>query len=695
MRRPSKFAMLLSFALAVHAGLVCAEAEGPELPIRKVVLYKHGVGYFERVGTVEGDARIALHFKAEDMSDLLKSLTVLDLGGGTIRTIAYDSTKTVDQQLGEYTFDLRKAKSLPQILEQMKGSEVTLRIVDKDLAGRLLAVEKRLERKDDVQVETYLVSILMPGGMVKSYDLAEVSDIRFSSPRLQKEMEDYLRILFSRHKRDEKEVVIRSSGSGKRRIFVSYVQEQPVWKVSYRIVTAKEEKPLLQAWAIVDNVSDEDWENVSLSLVSGLPISFVQNLYDPFYVKRPEIRLQRETAMAPVLHEAGEAMFDAARAPRAARDASRAVRKEAETSAERRRGRGALALRRAGGAAPSPDMLANMAQQAAAAVAKATGALFVYDIKEPVTIRRDRSALLPIASSRVEGERVSIYNESTRRDNPMDAIRLKNTTGLTLEGGPVMVIEDNTYSGEALMETLKPDEQRYISFAVDLGTRVNTKLGSRSQKVYRVRIVRGTMITEYKEKQTKVYNLSNLEDKDKTVVVEHPFRQNWKLVDMPKPIETTPKHYRFETKLPAKKKATFGVTEERPGETRYAITNIARDQILYFVRQKYIDPETQAFLEKVVGLQAEIAALKKQIDEKERQRKSIFENQDRLRRNLQALGRTEAERSLRNRYVKQFGEEEDRIQKINEQIDDLQDLIRRKQEELDRLLTTFTFETKV
>ena len=294
---------LIALLVSLTACFMAAPETGisQELPIRRVILYKHGVGYFERIGSVEGDATCLLRFKAKDMSDLLKSLTILDLGGGSIRTIAYDSTKTVEQQLGEYTFDLRTTQGLPAILEQMKGSEIALTVGQVQLTGRLLSVEKRTEKTEGGGViDRYRVSLLLPEGKAKSYDLSDVTQLQFTNPGLQKEMEKYLEILFSQHRRDEKQVQILASGKGKRDLFVSYVQVQPVWKVSYRIVTEKKEKPLLQAWAIVDNVSAEDWDNVELSLVSGLPVSFVQDLYDPIFVRRPEIRVEREIAAGPV-----------------------------------------------------------------------------------------------------------------------------------------------------------------------------------------------------------------------------------------------------------------------------------------------------------------------------------------------------------------------------------------------------------
>lgn len=686
------WAVLCGAALCA-GGLTVRAADDAALPIRKVILYKHGVGYIERRGMVEGAAEVVLRFKPGDMSDMLKSLTVLDLGGGAIRSIAYDSTRTVDQRLDEYTFDLRPAASLAAVLDQFKGSAIALNVAGRMQAGRLLAVESRAESDPDGRTTTqYYLSLLTPESAVREFNFSDLTEIKFTDPGLQQDLEKYLGTLFERHRRDEKQVVIQTDGRGRRELFAAYIQEQPVWKVAYRLVLAEQKPALLQAWAIVDNTGVEDWENVELALVSGLPVSFRQNLYDPFFVQRREIATQRESAVGPVMHAAGAPPAPPPAAPRKAR-----VRAEGAGAAD------AMAMSAeaaAPAAAPAalmapPDLMANMGRQAVAAVAEAAGALFVYKIAAPVTIRRDRSALLPIAGSAVAAERLSVYNQSVRAANPMDAVRLKNETGLTLEGGALTVYENDTYIGEALMDTLKPNEERYVSFAVDLGTRLDTRQDELRQSVYSVKIVHGSMITYYRQRQTRNYIARNLEDKPKTLVIEHPRRTGWHLADTPAPRDQSDDYYRFAAALPAQKELNFSVTEESPGQATYSLSNIKADQIAYFLQQKYIDRQTQAFLEEMAGLQAGLQRRQEQLQARAAEREAIFTNQARLRGNLQALGTSESERSYRSRIVQQLNSEEDRLAEIDREIKDQETALREQQAEINRRLAEFTFETKL
>jgi hypothetical protein len=428
----------------------------------------------------------------------------------------------------------------------------------------------------------------------------------------------------------------------------------------------------------VDNVSAEDWDNVELSLVSGLPVSFIQNLYEPIFVRRREIQVDREAAAGPVVAEPSMTLRQME------------VRKE----------QAALGgLERAAKAAPRPDMISELGRQAVQAVGEEAGALFVYDIKEPVTIKRDHSALLPIVNAQIDGERVSVYNESVRRENPMEAIRIRNTTALTLEAGPVTVIEENTYAGEALISTLKPEEERYVSYAVDLGTRVNSQRGKGAEQIYRVTIANGILMRYFKVRETKTYALQNLEDKAKTIIIEHPRQQaGWTLVDTPNPREETPNYYRFEVKLESKKvspaRNELKVTEETTRRTEYRLVEgLGGNEIFLLLQQRMIDDKTRAFLEQITSMRSEIADLKRRLEDLQSEQKRIFDDQNRLRSNLQSLGQSEEERNLRSRIVRQLNQQEDRLETIVKSVKDLQAQVTAKQEALNKLVMSYAFET--
>lgn len=677
------------------------------IPIRKVILYKHGIGYFERQGTVTGGENVEIHFKKEQMNDLLKSLTVIDLSGSPITGIVYDSTKTFDQLLGDYTFDLRGPVGLPQILGQLQGCQIDLTVGSEQIQGTVAGIEQRISREGDLEIPAFYLSIFDTAGQLRSFRTDEIQSVRFLDQRLAEDIQRYMQILFQQHRRDEKILSISTSGNEPRELLVSYVTEMPVWKATYRILLPdsqeKDAQPFLQGWAIVDNISEEDWNNVQLSLVSGLPISFVQNLYDPIFKRRPHVEVEEEMALAPSVPEAGRMAGGTGKKPARAKLARAMKTLEMADMAPPAPAETPMVMEGKDNAAAGysyfdVNLEERMRDLEAQTVTREVGDLFEYKIDHVVTVERNRSAMLPIVARDLEGQGVDLYNEAARAKNPLAAVRLKNTTGLTLEGGPLTVMQGDSYVGEALIQTVKPDEQRYITYAVDLGLHVNTKLGSKSERVDRVIINRGTMQMHRAIIETKVYNLDNKNDKDKTVVIEHPAHADWKLLSKIDPIEKTDSFLRFEVPAPAQKLTEFEVQEMRDNWESLAVTNITPDLMEVFVRDKYISPETRQQLEQIIAVKAEIAQLEQAIQQLQQEREGLFADQQRLRENLKSLGNTEDEKKLRSKYIEQLTKQESRLEEITKgpgSIPQLQKQMQEKQQNLNQLIEQLAQDLKM
>jgi hypothetical protein len=654
------------------------------LNLRKVALFKSGVGCFELRGSVEAGKGIELHFKREQMNDLLKSLTILDLTGGRAgshaASVVYDSTKTARQQLSDYTFDLRKGDGLPQVLEQLQGSKIELIIGSTAVTGTIVGVETRVTTDGEIKIPLFYLSIMDSNGQLRSFDTNEINGVRFLDQRLNQDIKRYLAILFQKHRKDEKSVIITPTGEGRQELLISYVTEVPVWKATYRIIIPegnKDIKPFLQGWAIIDNVSGEDWNNVQLSLISGLPISFVQNLYDPQFKKRPVVKREQEAPLAPAVPEAGM-RTDRMSAPAAPMAKPVLGRMKSFAAA-----RVLKEMRLEGG-----NFDERMRELKADTVTREMGEMFEYRIDHPVTIERNRSALVPIVAAEIEGRAVDLYNEKVRADNPLAAVRLKNSTGLTLEGGPLTVFQGGSYAGDALIKTFKPEDQRYITYAVDLGLRVNTKTGSRSEQVDRVLINRGVIRMRRAIIETKTYNLDNKNSRSKTVVIEHPFHANWKLLNKEKPIEITDNYLRFEVKAPGQKVTKFSVREVRDSWERIMITSLTPDQIILLAGKKYFAENTRKKLEKIVALKSETSSIDRGLKAIGKERDRIFKDQKRLRENLRGLGQTTEEKGLRNRYIKRLDQQETRLEEMRKREKELNQELKSKQGELERMIRT-------
>src|SRR5580692_5508247 len=107
--------------------LSVAAVSAADLPIREVILYKHGVGFFERAGKLESGDTARLDFKAEDMNDVLKSLTITDRAGGKISGVRYDASEPLEERLKNFPFAVGEDSTLAAFLDQMKGARIELK----------------------------------------------------------------------------------------------------------------------------------------------------------------------------------------------------------------------------------------------------------------------------------------------------------------------------------------------------------------------------------------------------------------------------------------------------------------------------------------------------------------------------------------------------------------------------------------
>jgi hypothetical protein len=650
------------------------------LPIRKVVLYKHGVGYFERQGEVSGDASVDLHFKASEMNDVLKSLTTLDLGGGHVASVSYESTKPVEKQLEDIAIRLSDQNSLTGLLAQVKGARVAVEVGGGRVEGTVTGTESVTRKEEKAAVHTTYVNLLVDGASIRSFDLLEVKSLTFLDESLRKDLQHLLDILISAKKKDLKRLTIFGRGKGKRELLASYTVETPVWKTSYRVLLAAR-KAMIQGWALVDNTQDEDWENVSLTLVAGLPISFVHDLYSPRYKRRPVVEVREEEAYAPPVMESGIGEEEAEMADEmpAASFAGAPMRPRMAKAAER-------------------DERRAEARERSVRVQTRTvevGDLFQYQIKNPVTVKRNQSALVPILQGDFEGKRVAVYNPEIREKNPMSAILFRNTTAMTLEGGPLTVLEDESYVGESMLDTMKPDEERLVPFSVELGCTVTVDDKSELRDVHAARIVHGALTLHRWRIQRKIYVIQNKTDRKLDLFLEHRFTPGWDLVETEKPVEKTDHFLRFRMEAPPRKTIRFVVSEKGDEESTYSIQEVNRDRVRVWLESRYIDKKTQDVLHGLIELNETLGGLKRRISERERQIQEIFKNQERLRSNLQSLGSSQNEKGLRERYVAEMGKEEDRLKEFREEIARMKEDLEKAEEELRSRVGRLRFEASL
>ena len=647
-----------------------------ELPVREVVLYKHGVGFFERAGRLAAGESARLDFDAAEMNDVLKSLTVEERGGGKISGLRYDSLDQLGHKLAGFPFKIGDGQALPGLLDQLKGARLELTFGNTTVAGVILS--GRVIGGGDKQPEREQLTLLLDTGELRNVDLSAAGGIRFTGAHLQEQFRDYLAAVSAARSKDRRSVYLDSTDSKARDVVASYMVPAPVWKSSYRLILGATGQPVLEGWAIVDNTSNEDWSNVQLSLVSGRPISFISQLYAPRYVERPEADLPDDRAASPVIHESsflagvGGGLAPAAPAPPAA---------AAKSSPRFLASAGLQVAETLDSVAPSTI--------AAGAAARDRGELFEYRIATPVTIRKNESAMLPFLQQPIESRKLLIYS-SRGSEHPTNAAELTNNTGKTLDGGPITVYDSGAYGGEALMETLKAGDQRLISYAVDLGTRVTEAFGSKQAVVREIHANRGVLTTKLAAEETRTYTARNIDQKAKTLIIEHPLRPGYVLLNQ-KPAEKTAGAYRFEVRLASGATQEFPVSEERVYEQANQVSNMTPDALLVSIRNRDLTSAARNELQRIADQKSQIADTQRAVTDVETQIKDLNFDEDRIRRNISSLNNVSGQQQQVQTYARQLDSHEQQLTGLRDRQAELQKKKSALETELGKLVDALSF----
>jgi hypothetical protein len=653
-----------------------ANPTAAKLPVRRVVLYKNGVGYFEHLGRVRGSQEVHVDFTSAQLNDVLESLTVLDLSGGKISGVDYNSEAPLARRLATLRLNLGENPTVGDFLGALRGARLEVRSGSgAAMSGKLLSVEKKSREKDNETKEWTEISLVSDSGEVRTAEVTPATSVRIAEKDLQVEVGRYLGLIASSRDQDLRRMTISTTGAGERNLYVSYISEVPIWKTTYRIVlpSKAEKRPLLQGWAIVDNTIGEDWNDVEVSLVAGAPHSFIQQLSQPYYGRRPVVPLPESVQLTPQTHAATLETMSPLLAPRMM------VGVPGGVAGGSMGGVIGGVVGGMGGAPPPPkpssvdEAEVEEAREDSEPVAEgnALGDLFEYKLKERVTIRKNQSALVPILQTDIAAERVSLWSESLGEARPLRALWVNNASSLTLDGGSFSVLDGNTFAGEGLVEAIKPGERRLLSYATDLGLLVDAKLDSGHERVTRVRIYRGMLTTTSEERAKKTYIVRNEDSTARALVIEHPARPEWKLAeDGPKPEEKASGLYRFRLNIEPKQTEKLVVNEAKPLYTRYSLTAVTDEEIELFLRQKSINPEIEKALHTIVAQKNVVADFDVKIKAQQKAIEQIFADQGRLRENMKALKGSTEEKALLQRYTRQLDEEETQLEGLRKKKQD-------------------------
>jgi hypothetical protein len=645
-----------------------------ELPVTRVTLYKNGVAYYERAGEVKAGEAARLDFQASEMDDVLKSL-VLDVTGGVAR-VRYELSEPLQRKLADQGIHIQPQQPLALLLDQWRGARIEMKFRGEAVAG--VIVSGRLAPLPN-QGQRQELTVLVDSSELRMIDLDNVTALKLSEAKLQAQFAEALGAIAQSRSKDKRAVFVDLAGGGAGKLTAHYLVPAPVWKSSYRLLLPDAGEATLEGWAIVDNASGEDWTKVDLTVVSGKPVSFVSRLYEPKFLRRPEASLAEDQAVAPVVYEGAMADRKVNEAPKrqvlGRMEKSMAMIAESSDAA-------AMAP-----AAPPPAMM--MSSVMPDTQAREAGELFEYRFATPVTAKKGESMLLPFVQQKVGARKLLVYSDRSQL-NPRNAAELTNSSGKTLDGGPITIYQPAGYSGEALMETLKAGDKRLISYSVDQGTRVTTNFDSGLEVIREIRAQRGVLITRGAIEMTTTYTADNSDAKEKTLLVEHPVDREMKLL---KPVaeETSPNRYRFALKLPAKSSQKLTVVQERVLENSMMVSSLTPDVLLNYSQNRALPAAAKLKLDSILAKKSEVAAADRELRSVETQSAEIAKDQDRLRQNINSLNRVEGQQAQVARYAAELAKQDGVLAQLRDRQSELRKRRAALETELNALIEKLEF----
>ncbi|MEI6560303.1 MAG: DUF4139 domain-containing protein [Rhodospirillaceae bacterium] len=650
----------LAAALALMLLAAPVLAAGPDLTLKRVLLSTGGVGYFEYEARVTGDAELTLPVRRDRVDDVMKSLVVYDDRGG-IGTISLPGREPLRDLFRALPFGPEALDSPGALLTALRGAEVRI-AGSRALAGRLVAVTREEVRLPggDGTVSRHRLTLATADGLRQAI-LEDVEALRLADDRLQARLEAVLAALAGQGEPDRRILTLHTTGEGERWVRVAYVVEAPLWKTSYRLTLDSDgARGGLQGWAVLENLSGEDWSGIDLTVVSGNPVTFRQALYEAYYVNRPEVPVEVLGRVLPKVDDGTIAALSASQRPLAA--AAEPMVRSGRPFVARD-----LALAESAPPPPAPAPLppSRLAGLAAAESGEATTQV-TFHYPGPVSLANGQSLLLPIINRAVPAQRLALYQPETQPRHPLAAVRLANDGATGLPPGILTLYERGAdggagYVGDARLAALPAGQARLLSFAVDQKLTVD-RAESQSQLVSKARVAEGLLQLVTTERATTSYTIAGAAREARRVVIEHPRRPGWELVPAPAggpAVELGADVYRLTVEVGAGQTVSLAVTTERPRQERFELARLSPQQLEVYAAAAELPAELRQALVRLGGLQARVADHEQAVARIEAAREEVEKGQQRLRDNLQAVGQGS---DIGRRYMAKLSAEEDRLE---------------------------------
>lgn len=694
------------FIAALLAGTVFTTvAMAGEIPVNKVILSTSGLANFEHSAKISGDSKVEFPVRLDQVDDILKSLVVFD-ADGKLGGVTLPGKQPLAQVFKDLPFTQAQLSQPTLLLNAYQGAVVTVKSKDAAITGKILRVEAFNSVDKDGKAQTKSRISLMTNDGIKQAVLEDAQSLQFDDAKIKTEIARALDAIRENGSEGRRVLTVNLAGAGDRDVTLSYVVDAPLWKSSYRMVVPEvgKDKGLLQGWAIVENMTASDWNNVDLTLVSGNPVTFRQNLYQSYYVDRPEIPVQVFGRVMPRVDEGAIANAADMERPMDRMEAKKSMRMDKSMMDSAPAPAAMMAMGAVGGSASnamemmaeSDASMATVAHAANAAQSAEATTQVLFRFPSRFDLKSGQSMMVPFVSRDVPMERVSLYQPETHATHPLAAVEISNDGETGLPPGVLTMYEESAllkgtaFVGDAQLPVMAQGEKRFISYALDSKTSIAREDKSTSTEG-KISISGGILRTAMKNRSETVYTVKAPPKEARVVVLEHPKLGDYKLVSPdPKDVVVADNRYRIRVTLAAGETKVVPVVLENETWNSWGIDGMASDQLLAYATSSgnNLDPETRKIFEGLAAMRREMDKTDQEIAALDQQRMIIFQDQERVRENLKALS---GKSDVQQKYLDKLGEQEDQIAKIDAAREKLSNQRLRQEEELRRKINEMQF----
>ncbi|RNF35847.1 DUF4139 domain-containing protein [Paracoccus methylarcula] len=611
--------------------------------IDAVTLSSSGLAEIHRSAAIDGSTSLSIDIPLEQVDDFLKTLVIRD-PSGRIGAVTLDGLSPVEETFRRLPFGPDQMGSLPDLAASLQGIRVRASSGGRAIEGAVLGVGRHDLTHDDIPRQEHVLSVIADNGEIEALPLGTDATLSILDEEMREKLREAAEVSGRGRMDDIRTIAIELAGDGSRDIGLTYLAPAPVWKTAYRMVTGPEGTARLQAWAVIENATGEDWDGVSLTLSSGAPVTLAQRLHQRYWHDRPEIPVTVGTT-APPRPDTSKAMA-AGGGDGQSQQLERAM-------------------------APAP--MAEMAKEAAdmayfepaepdnPAIAQEGLTTATYRIPSPVDLPAGQTVSMAFIDNEIPAERVSLFQPERGETYPIAALFLENDTGASLPPGLMTVYDEaDGYVGDAQLTGLPAGESRMASFATDRKVEITTETQSRDS-VGQVTIVDGNLRATRFLRRVTTYSIEGAPDAARTVLIEHPREDGWSFSSEALDSDT-PTHHRLRAQIPAGGSARVTAISERSDGEVYALVETDADTVIHWSGMT-TDPEIAARLDELAELKRKETESRETVEEIRRDIERASENQSRIRQNL---GSVPPDSTLGQRYLGMLEEEENAIAELDE-----------------------------